>query len=963
MSGGRLENEGRGGRPGHRPAGGSGALGRAPRSDAWEDRLMRLLAPERLWRMPPGLRYALAVLMAAAATVLRQALLPWLGTDTAYGLALAATVASTLIFGLGPGLTTMALSDIGVEVFVLKAAPPWPGLMSLSRLGLAAAVGIALAFVLHGIRAAQLKARRSEARLAAFGAATFEGVVESEKGLILDCNEQFARMAGRAPSELKGTPIADLIAPEDRERVAQNIAGNSDSVIVHGMIGPNGTRLVVEAHGRPVVPGSLRRFTAVRDITAGRRAEKEMMRANAELAGYAAEIQAANAALVESRRAALNIMEDALLARDTLRESEERLKRAQEMAHLGSWELGIPDNTLKWSEEVYRIFGMVPGSFGATYEAFLNAVHPDDRAAVDEAYARSLRDGQDQYDIEHRIVRPDNGEVRTVREKCVHIRDESGRIVRSVGMVHDITDQKRTEELRQALAEQERLRLGAAVEQASDAVIMVDLDGTIRYVNATFEAINRVTRSQAVGRAYFDLLAGDPAAELVAGSVRAGRAWHGRITRRVDGGRTVELEVAISTVKNPKGTVIGGLITEKDVTQENALQRALRRGQKMEALGTLAGGITHDFNNILGAIIINTELALLDLDLSHPSRSVLPNVLQAANRGKELVKQIIAFSRQQEWNRKITEVAPVVKDALKFLRSTFPKDIAVRDAIAPGSGAVLGDASQLNQVIVNLCQNAALAMPDGGGRLDVRLEPVEVSAADASRNPDLTAGPYVRLTVADTGCGMSPEVMERIFEPFFTTRGPGGGTGLGLAVVHGIVKSAGGGVTVESEPGKGSVFQVYLPRLEGVTSEAENAEPPRPAGGSERILLVEDETAQRESLARSLKKLGYAVTAKASGRAALAAFREDPAAFDIVITDQTMPKMTGLEMAAAMVKARPGLPVILCTGFSEKIEGASAAREIVRQYVMKPFTLEEITRLIRTVVEKSSAETSPPGRG
>jgi PAS domain S-box-containing protein len=746
--------------------------------------------------------------------------------------------------------------------------------------------------------------------------------------------------------------LAEMIHPEDREALWAKVEAALDPAhpqpyaAEYRIIRPDGEMRWVEAYG-----------LAGFETAGGRRRAASFVGTVADIT----ERQRADAALVESRRAALNIMEEALRARDTLRESEERLKRAQEMAHLGSWELDLSNNTLSWSEEVFHIFGLAPERFTATYEAFLNAVHPDDRAAVDEAYARSLRDGRDDYDIEHRIVRADNGEVRTVREKCAHIRDGSGRVVRSVGMVHDISEQKRAEELRKALEEQERLRLGAALEQASDAVIMIDLGGAIRYVNAAFEAINRISRSQAVGRPYFEFVAGDAAA-AVAESVRAGRAWRGRIVRKIGEGRAVELEVAISAVKDPKGTIIGGLVTEKDVTQENALQRALRQGQKMEALGTLAGGITHDFNNILGAIIMNTELALLDIDLSHPSREVLPNVLQAANRGKELVKQIITFSRQKEWNRKPVDVGPVVKEAIQFLRSTLPKDVAIHEAVAPDSGAVLGDPSQLNQVVVNLGQNAAQAMRGGGGRLDVRLEPVQVDGSGTARNPDLTTGPYVRLTVADTGSGMSPEVMERIFEPFFTTRGPGEGSGLGLAVVHGIVKGAGGAVTVASEPGKGSVFQVYLPRLEGRIPKTEEAEPPRPAGGRERILLVEDEPAQRESLSRSLERLGYRITARAAGRTALAAFRKEPAAFDVVITDQTMPGMTGLEMAAAMVRARPGIPIILCTGFSDKVEGPRLEHGIVREFVMKPFTLVEITRLIRSVVEKGSSG-KPPAVG
>ncbi|OGD18394.1 MAG: hypothetical protein A2W03_06705 [Candidatus Aminicenantes bacterium RBG_16_63_16] len=640
-------------------------------------------------------------------------------------------------------------------------------------------------------------------------------------------------------------------------------------------------------------------------------------------------------------------------AEQALRESEERLRRAQEIAHLGSWELDLVSNRLTWSDEVFRIFGMKPGEFGATYQAFLDAVHPDDRVAVDAAYSGSLAEGRDSYEIEHRIVRRDNGEIRIVHEKCEHQRDATGRVVRSIGMVHDVTEAKKGEALRQALAEQERFRLGAAVEQASDSVVMLDLDGRIQYVNAAFESVNRLPRDRAVGRSYFEFLSGDPSTVVVREAVVKGQAWHGHSTRSIAGGRPVELEITISPAADPSGKIIGGLVTEKDVTQENALQRQVRQSQKMEALGTLAGGITHDFNNILSTIFINTELAMLDLDPTNPARRSLPLVLQAANRGKELVKQIITFSRQREWDRKPLEVAPIVKEGMKFLHSTVSKDITIHETIASDCGPVLADPSQVHQILVNLCQNAALAMAGCPGHLEVKLEPIEVDTALAARHPDLKPGPYVRLTVADTGCGMTAELMERIFEPFFTTRKHGEGSGLGLAVVHGIVKSYYGAITVYSEPGKGSVFNVYIPRLAGEALVGERGKRIRPERGKEHILLVEDEEAQLMGMARLLGRLGYRVTAKPSGRTALTAFKKKPDGFDLVITDQAMPRMTGVELAGALVKVRPDIPVILCTGFSEKVNGETVGHDGIRSFVMKPFTVQEISRHIRAALKKT----------
>jgi PAS domain S-box-containing protein len=643
-------------------------------------------------------------------------------------------------------------------------------------------------------------------------------------------------------------------------------------------------------------------------------------------------------------------------AEAALRESSERLKHSQEIAHLGSWELDLTENQLVWSDEVYRIFGLKPKEFGATYESFLDAVHPEDRDLVDGAYAESVREGRDSYEIEHRIRRRDNGEVRTVHEKCTHVRDASGRIVRSVGMIHDITERKKTEALHQALLDQERVRLGAAVEQASDAIIMVDLDGTIQYVNQAFESINRVSRDKAIGLSYIDLLEGSPAADAVSKSVSQGRAWSGQLIRSISGERPVELEVMFSPIKNPTDKYICGLVTERDVTQTNALLRQGRHTQKMEALGTLAGGIAHDFNNILGTVVINTELALLDLEPSNPAQKPLPLILEAANRGKELVKQIITFTRQREKERIPLKIVDVIEEGMKFLQSTLSKDIVIHKNIHDGNSIVLADPSQIHQILINLCQNAALAMRDHGGNLEVKLEPVQVDEAMVARHPDLKPGAYVHLMVADSGCGMSQDLIERIFEPFFTTREKGEGSGLGLAVVHGIVKSYEGAITIYSEPGRGSVFNVYIPQAEEKTPAAKIEVPAGLQKGKESILYVEDEDVQLKSMTHLLHRLGYRVTAKSNASAALTAFKKSPDSFDLVITDQTMPGMTGIELARAIANIRAEIPIILCTGFSEKINGEMVGRDGIRAIVMKPFTLQKISKQIRRALKKQEVE-------
>lgn len=518
---------------------------------------------------------------------------------------------------------------------------------------------------------------------------------------------------------------------------------------------------------------------------------------------------------------------------------------------------------------------------------------------------------------------------------------------RFANLIEDITERRRTEVLRQALAEQERLRLGAAVELAPEAVVMAEPDGRIVYVNAAFESFNRLAKAAAIGRNYFELVAADPRSVPMREALTGGLAWKGRITLTRPGERAAELEILATPLQDPPGI----LITERDVTQELILQDQVRQAQKMESLGTLAGGIAHDFNNILGAIVINSELALLDTAEDCPARESLPLVLRAAERGKELVRQITAFSRQQEWGKSDLLIASVVREALALFRATLPATVTLNAAIGAEKATVLGHPAQIHQIVMNLCQNAALAMRDKGGLLDVRLDTTAVDEATAARHADLRPGPYVRLTVADSGCGMPREVLDRIFEPFFTTRSQGEGSGLGLAVVHGIVRSFGGAITVASEPGQGSTFTVFLPLLGEGRGLGEAAAGPAVEPGSGRILLVDDDTTQLQGLGRMLETLGYEVTTRASGPEAKETFARDPAAFDLVITDQTMPRMSGIELAQSLSRVRPDIPIILNTGFSEKINGETVGRNGIRAFLMKPFTISELSALIRRVLK------------
>jgi PAS domain S-box-containing protein len=421
----------------------------------------------------------------------------------------------------------------------------------------------------------------------------------------------------------------------------------------------------------------------------------------------------------------------------------------------------------------------------------------------------------------------------------------------------------------------------------------------------------------------------------------------------------------LSVVTTPKlddnGNVEYLICTAHDITkrkraekEKKKLEARLRQAEKMQAIGTLAGGIAHDFNNILGVIMGYTELTLLDVPEGTKMYSNLDQVLKASERARDLVKQILAFSRQSEQEREPVQLGSIVKEALKMLRRSLPTTIDIRQNIEKESGTVLADAIQIHQVLMNLCTNAAHAMGDTGGVLNVDLSDVDLDIDAATNFPGLKPGPYVRLTVSDTGHGIDGSILERIFDPFFTTKDKGKGTGMGLAVVHGIVKSYSGAITVYSEPEQGATFHVYFPRSERVigSSTGTGNGGPSPAGGKEEILFVDDEKQLVNMGKQMLERLGYHVTPCTSSVEAIEAFRAQPQKFDLVITDQTMPNMTGLELAKKLMEVRLDIPVILCTGFSEVILKEKNKAVNIRKILMKPIVAHDLAVTIRKVLDK-----------
>ncbi len=394
------------------------------------------------------------------------------------------------------------------------------------------------------------------------------------------------------------------------------------------------------------------------------------------------------------------------------------------------------------------------------------------------------------------------------------------------------------------------------------------------------------------------------------------------------------------------------LVTYQDITKQHKLESQLRQAQKLQSIGSLAGGVAHDFNNILAPIIGYTELAIDQAPKESKLCDYLAQILQCSCRARELVKQILAFSRQTEENRRPVRLSLLVKESLRFLRAALPATIDVRKNISEDSesGVVVADPTQIHQIIMNLCTNAAHAMHAKGGVLEVSLSVSRSDQDFVDRQPRVGPESYLKLSVTDTGCGMTQDTLERIFDPYFTTKEPGEGTGLGLSVVYGIVQSHGGTITVCSEPDKGTTFNVFLPRHETLV-ELEDVTPKPLSRASGRILFVDDEPEIVDMTLRVLTNLGYEVSVKTNGKDALQTFRSQPDYFDLVVTDLTMPGMTGIELARELIAIRPGIPIVLCTGYCEPTIQENALAAGVRELVMKPLFRSELAAAIKKALE------------
>ncbi len=601
--------------------------------------------------------------------------------------------------------------------------------------------------------------------------------------------------------------------------------------------------------------------------------------------------------------------------------------------------------------------------FGKTNEEllgnkFIPLVYEDDRESTANAREALYHPPYTAY-IEQRAMTKDGWKWLSWIDTAVL--DENKNVLAIVGVGRDITERKQAEE---ALRENEQ-RYRAVVEDTPVLICRFLPSGEILFVNKAYSEYFTKTFEELVGSNFQSLIPEDER-ETVMANISALTVESPTQTHEhqviVSGSDILWQRWSNRALFNAQGKIVSYQSIGEDITdrkraeeEKSKLETQLRQAHKMEAIGTLAGGIAHDFNNILGIIVGNAELSLADVPEWNPAHKNLKEVQKACLRARDVVKRLMSFSRKSEQQKTPVNIAPIIKETSKLLRSSIPSNVDIRYSIRDDIGAIMGDPTQIHQIVLNLCVNASDAIAEDDGVLEIMLDAVELDKDIAAPQKDLAPGPYIRLSVSDTGQGIGPDEIARIFDPYFTTKEVGKGTGLGLSVVHGIVKSHKGEITVSSDIGKGTTFEILFPMIE---EEAEKApviteKIPR---GNERILFVDDEEAMVELDKKGLERLGYRVEATTSAQRALELFRSKPDRFDLVISDTTMPEMTGDRLAKEIMETRPDMPVILCTGYSERISEEKAKEMGISAFVMKPISGKELAVTIRQVLGQGKEE-------
>jgi two-component system, cell cycle sensor histidine kinase and response regulator CckA len=633
--------------------------------------------------------------------------------------------------------------------------------------------------------------------------------------------------------------------------------------------------------------------------------------------------------------------------------ANERFSLAARAARLGVWDWNIRKNELVWDDGMYELYGIKREDFAGAYEAWLEGVHPDDRADSDE-FSKVARSGERDYDTEFRVVWPD-GSIHYLKAYGHIVRDSDGRPLRMTGINYDITDRKRAE--RELQKSNDLLR--GIIEAAPTAIAGLDLEGKVQMVwNPAAEKMLGWKAEEVMGR----ILPSVPAENQEEFKrfrewIRSGKTLDGVEVRRLRrDGTPIHYSIYASPLHDLEGRITGNVCVLVDITErkrgeeeKERLQRQLLQAQKMESLGTLAGGIAHDFNNLLQVILGYSDMLLFNKKPSDTEYEGLHAIRQAGKDGSELAKRILAFSRRLEPNARPVDLNNEIRRIQKMLERTVSKMIRIDILLADNPMPVNADPGQMEQILLNLAVNAQHAMPDGG-RLTIETANVTLGKDYSRTHLDVEPGKYVLLTVSDTGQGIDKEAMEHIFEPFFTTKGPGEGTGLGLAMVFGIVKSHKGQINCYSEPGTGTTFKIYLPAIAREIEQDPAVTQRMPAFGTETILLVDDEKSIRKLGEQMLRMAGYSVFMATNGLEALEVYCANLDRIALVLLDLMMPEMGGKRCLEELLKINPRVKVVIASGYS----AAAMTRDMLalgaKSSVDKPYDMRQLLEVVRDVL-------------
>ncbi|HMK35758.1 MAG TPA: PAS domain S-box protein, partial [Desulfomonilaceae bacterium] len=630
-------------------------------------------------------------------------------------------------------------------------------------------------------------------------------------------------------------------------------------------------------------------------------------------------------------------------AEEALRESEEKYRATFNNAGVGIDLVDVRGRFLEVNDMLANFLGYSEEELRNL--TILDVTHPEDMERSAARYDALLRGEIEGYRLEKRYVQK-NGTVVWADTSVSAIRDQAGRHLSTVGVIADITRRRRSEQIRR--------RLATAVEQASETIEITDTEGNIVYVNPAFERTTGYSRKEATGQNPRILKSGRHDAHFYVNmweTVTAGKVWSGHLVNRKKDGTLFEEEVTISPIRDRSGRIVNYVAVKRDVTREISLQAQLLHAQKMEAIGTLAGGIAHDFNNLLQVTLGFSELLLHERQAEDPEYADLQKIFHAARSGAELVQRLLTFSRKVEskpvplnLNRRIVQVE-------KLLRRTIPKMIDIQMDLSDDLAEINADPAQIEQVLMNLAVNARDAMPDGG---KLTIETANATLDDDWRgtHTGLKKGKYVLLTVSDTGHGMDTATVSHIFEPFFTTKELGRGTGLGLAMVYGIVKQHNGYITSQSEIGRGTSFEAYFPAIEAHNESSLEDSGIMPAFGTETLLLVDDEEFIRDLGCRILSKAGYTVLTAGNGQEALHKFKNAGPRISLVILDLVMPEMGGKQCLRELLKMESKVKVLIASGLSADSSIQEPLDMGAKGFVSKPFRVKDLLRQVRKILDE-----------